>query len=151
MSFPTTLSYLNDREAIEDALYRCVLGLDTADVTLFESALIPDATFDLMGNVMKGLPEIQAGSFDKVSKLDTTHHLSNIRVNLEGLANGTASVTASAMAQHYRPGEGNKPDTTRLLSGALYFVDVVKDKEVWKVKHFKAKMIWTEGDWGVFA
>ena len=151
MSFPTTLPYLNDREAIEDTLYRCVLGLDTGDVSLFNSAFSPDVTFELMGNVMNGLPAIHADCFEKISNLDTTHHLSDIRVNLEGLANGTASVSVSAIAQHYRSGEGNKPETTHLLSGAFYFFDVVKDKEVWKVKHFKAKMIWTEGDWGVFA
>lgn len=150
MSFPISLPSLNEREAIEDALYRCVLGFDTGDSGLLDSAFAPDATFEIMGNVMNGLSAIHAGSFDRISKLDTTHHLSNIRVNLENLSNGIASVTASAMAQHYRLGEGNKPDTSRLLSGALYFVDVVKDKEMWKIKSCKAKIIWTEGDWDVF-
>lgn len=39
-SLPTTLTpALSSREAIADAIYRCVLGLDTNDSALFDSAL----------------------------------------------------------------------------------------------------------------
>lgn len=150
MSFPTSLPLLNDREAIKDALYRCFLGFDTGDANLFDSAFIPDATFKIMGNEMKGLSEIRAGSLDKISKLDTTHHLSNIRVNLEGLTNGIASITATSMAQHFRGGEGNKPDAIHLMSGGFSFVEVVKDQGTWKIKSLDYKLIWTEGDRKVF-
>ncbi|PWY90100.1 hypothetical protein BO70DRAFT_426487 [Aspergillus heteromorphus CBS 117.55] len=151
MSFPTSLSSLPQREAIVDALYRCVLAFDTADLPLLESAFYPDATFDMNGAVMAGVPAIRTGCYDKVSKLDTTHFLSNVRVNLvEG--ENKAKVTASALAQHYRPGQGNEPGATRLMSGSLYFVDVEKDESdggLWKVRSWKMKLVWTEGDWGV--
>lgn len=80
-SYYYSLPSLNEREAIEDALYRYVLGFGTGDARLFDSVFSPDATFEIMGNVMNGLSAIYAGSFDRISNLDTTHHLSNVRVN----------------------------------------------------------------------
>lgn len=150
MVFPTTLPSLRDREAIPDALYRCVLGIDTDDKTLFDSAFTQDASFDFNGSVMSGLDAIHTGMFDNVSKLDTTHFVSNVRVNFrDGVS--TASMTASALAQHFRPGQGNEAGATRLTSGSLYFIDLVKDNEdgAWRVKHWTMKLVWTEGDWGV--
>ncbi|CAK96479.1 hypothetical protein CBS63078_8472 [Aspergillus niger] len=143
---------LQTRDDIIDALYRAVLGFDTTDTRLFDSALFPDSTFDLFGNVMKGLPAIHTECFDKISKLDTTHFLSNIRVSMvEGDPN-KAKVTASTLAQHYRPGEGNVDDTSRLLGGAFYYCDVERDVAgdgLWKLRNWVIKLIWTEGDKGV--
>lgn len=51
---PIALSSLSVREAITDALYRGVIGLDTADVALFDSAFTDDASFDLNSNVLDG-------------------------------------------------------------------------------------------------
>lgn len=155
MAFPASLPALGLREAITDALYRCVLSFDTADLTLFESAFTADATLDLNGNVMSGIPAIRAGCYDTVSKLDTTHFLTNVRVNAKQSDPdpdpSEAFVTASALAYHYRTGEGNVPNAPSLLSGSLYFVDVVRDADsgLWKVKNWKMKLVWTEGDWGV--
>lgn len=153
MSFPSSLPSLSLREAITDAAYRCVLGLDTADVALFDSAFHQDATFELNGNVMDGLAAIHSNCYDSISKLDTTHFLSNIRVNMVDNSETKATVTASALAQHYRSGQGNKPDTSHLMSGSLYFMDVDKDAKdgLWKIKSWKMKLIWTEGDWGVMS
>ncbi|PYI09451.1 hypothetical protein BO78DRAFT_394926 [Aspergillus sclerotiicarbonarius CBS 121057] len=153
MSIPITLQApsLDTREAIVDALNRTVLSFDTGDVALFNSAFYPDATFALGDNVMKGRQSIHDNSFVNVAKLDTTHFLSNIRVSMVEGAENKATLTASALAQHYRPGEGNKADATRLMSGSLYFVDVEKDETdgLWKVKNWVMKLVWTEGDWGV--
>ncbi|CAD6586383.1 MAG: hypothetical protein ASARMPRED_002521 [Alectoria sarmentosa] len=156
MAFPTSLSSLNVREAITDAIYRCVLGLDTDDQALFDSAFTPDASFDLNGTVMSGLDAIHTGCYDTVSKLDTTHFISNVRVNVrggddDGDSTTTASMTASALAQHYRRKQGTEAGATRLLTGSLYFLDLVKDGEdgLWKIKHWRLQLVWTEGDWGV--
>ncbi|PYH48910.1 nuclear transport factor 2 family protein [Aspergillus saccharolyticus JOP 1030-1] len=152
MSFPTTLPSLPLREAIVDAVYRFVLSFDTADLALFESAFYPDAVFELKDKVMNGIPAIRAGCYDNVSKLDTTHFVTNVRVNLPDSSETKASVTASALAQHYRTGQGNEPGATRLTSGSLYFVEVEKDDGsdgLWKIRRFKMKIVWTEGDWGV--
>ncbi|PWY81395.1 hypothetical protein BO83DRAFT_434748 [Aspergillus eucalypticola CBS 122712] len=151
--FPTTLPALPLREAIVDPVYRAVLSFDGNDLPLFESAFFEDAAFDLNGNVMEGRAAIKSGSWDNVSKLDTTHFLSNVRINLPSEDSTTATVTASALAQHFRTGQGNQPDTTRLTSGSLYSIDVAKDPAdvngLWRIKLWRMKLVWTEGDWGV--
>ncbi|RAH71143.1 uncharacterized protein BO66DRAFT_372188 [Aspergillus aculeatinus CBS 121060] len=163
--FPTTLSALPLREAIVDPLYRAVLSYDDNNLPLFESAFFEDAVLDFNGRVMEGRAAIKTGSWDPVAPLDTTHFLSNVRINLpaedRGTAAATATVTASALAQHFRAGQGNQPDTTRLTSGALYSVEVVRDFAgvdgegqgsgggVWRIKRWRMRLVWTEGDWGV--
>ncbi|PYH85169.1 hypothetical protein BO82DRAFT_429658 [Aspergillus uvarum CBS 121591] len=151
--FPTTLPALPLREAIIDPLYRAVLSFDDADLPLFESAFFEDAVFDFNGRVMEGRAAIKSGSWDSVSKLDTTHFLSNVRINLPAEDSTTATVTASALAQHFRAGQGNQPGTARLMSGALYSVDVERDLSegngVWRIKRWRMNLVWTEGDWGV--
>ncbi|OJK02179.1 hypothetical protein ASPACDRAFT_40998 [Aspergillus aculeatus ATCC 16872] len=160
MSFtPTALPALPLREAIVDPLYRAVLSYDDNNLSLFESAFFEDAVFDFNGRVMEGRAAIKAGSWDPVAPLDTTHFLSNVRINLSSEDSVTATVTASALAQHFRAGQGNQPDTTRLTSGALYSVDVARDfagvngdgggSGVWRIKRWRMRLVWTEGDWGV--
>ena len=150
MALPSSLSSLSVREAITDALYRAVLGLDTSDKALFDSALTQDANFDLNGNVMVGLDAIHAGSYDLLSKLDTTHFISNARVNVRD-GDSTASMTASALSQHYRHKQGTVGGATSLMTGSLYFLDLVKDDKdgLWKIKNWKLQLIWAEGDWSI--
>lgn len=102
---------------------------------------------------MHGLAAIREDCYDRVSKLDTTHFLSNVRVNLVDDHETKAKVTASALSQHYRTGQGNEPGASYLMSGSLYFVDVEKDATdgVWKIRNWKMKLVWTEGDWGVMS
>ncbi|KAE8137982.1 hypothetical protein BDV38DRAFT_282591 [Aspergillus pseudotamarii] len=150
MSYPTKLPTLTTREAITDTLYRCVGGLDTADTALFDSAFTKDATFDLNGRLLESLDSIHKDCYDKISKLDTIHYMSNVRVNVkDGEEKG--SLTASALAQHYRPGEGIQSGTKYFLAGSFYEMDVVRDEGdgLWKIRHWKLKIVWAEGDWGV--
>ena len=151
MALPASLPSLGVREAITDAIYRCVLGLDTDDKALFDSAFTPDASFDLNGKVMSGLDAIHTGCYDPISRLDTTHFISNVRVNVREDGDSTASMTASALAQHYRHKQGTEPGATRFLTGGLYFLELVKDGQdgLWKIKHWKLQPVWTEGDRGV--
>ena len=150
MALPTSLSSLGVREAITDALYRGVLGLDTNDKALFDSAFTQDASFDLNGSVMSGLEAIHTGCYDTISKLDTTHFISNVRVNVRD-GDSTASMTTSALAQHYPHKQGTEPGAKRLLTGSLYFLELVKDDKdgLWRIKDWKLQLIWAEGDWGV--
>lgn len=146
---PASLPSLTAREAIADTLHRAVLAFDTDDKALLESSFLAEAVFDLDGRVMNGLDEICTQSFDIISKLDTTHFISNVRVqHVEGAS--TASMTASAFSQHFRPKEGNTPGATYFMAGSLYWLDVVRDIEgLWKIKTWKMKVIWTTGDAGV--
>ncbi|KAL3472270.1 hypothetical protein BJX99DRAFT_235851 [Aspergillus californicus] len=148
-SLPAILSPpLNPREAITDALYRCLIGIDLNDAALFDSAWTPTSTFANNGKVSAGLEAIHTDMFDRVAAMDTTHYPNNIRINIaeDGV---NASLTATVLAQHYRPGKGMEPGQTRLLAGAFYSVDLVKDGEVWKIQTFDMKLSWAEGDWGV--
>ncbi|KAF7596238.1 hypothetical protein BBP40_002771 [Aspergillus hancockii] len=150
-SLPPTLSpALSGRDAIADALYRCVLGLDNGDSALFDSAFTSNATFGINGRVSEGLPAIHTDCFDVIAKLDTTHFLTNIRINIAD-SGSKASATASALAQHYGGGKGLQPDQPRLLAGSLYYADLIKDDAsgLWKIETFKMQSTWAEGDWGV--
>ena len=132
-----------------------MLGLDTGDTLLFDSAWVADGcTFDLNGTVLSGLDAIHSDCYNHISKLDTTHTVSNIRINVEEGDNAKeASMTATGVAQHYREGEGLKPDAPRLLAGSQYMLDLVKDGKdgVWRIKHMKLKIVWAEGDWTIVA
>ncbi|EED13338.1 conserved hypothetical protein [Talaromyces stipitatus ATCC 10500] len=139
MSLPAALTpVLSGREAIIDALYRCV------------SAFADDAVFDLNGTIMDGIDAINAQCFASISKMDTTHYLTNIRINI--LDGSKAEVTCTALAQHYHGGEGMKAGAIPLLAGSFYWVDLVRDAGdgLWKVKKWKLKTSWGQGDWGVF-
>lgn len=151
-SLPATLSpALSDREAVADALYRFSTGLDRNDKALFESAFSSDAVFVLDDNAMDGLDAINANCFGPISQLDTTHFLTNLRINITD-GDTKAELTCSALAQHYRGGEGKKPDATSLLVGSSYRTQLVKTKEdgLWKIKRSEVKIAWSQGDWGVF-
>jgi hypothetical protein len=141
MALPAALSpALSDREGVADALYRFIVGLDTNDVALFESAFTRDGVFNINGRTFDGLDNIRTGCYEPVSKLDTTHFPSNIRINVTG---SKATMSASALAQHYRGGTGRETGAPRYMTGGLYLLDLVKDdtEGLWKIKHFKAEPV----------
>lgn len=147
-SLAAALAGLSTREAIKDVLYRCVAGIDAADAALFDSAFTEDASFDLNGTVMSSLASIKSGCYDVVAHLDTTHVISNERISYDA---GTAKLTATAMAQHYRKGEGMMSDAEHLFVGSLYWVDLVLDGAdgVWKIKSWVMKSTSMEGTYAV--
>ncbi|CAG7947177.1 unnamed protein product [Penicillium nalgiovense] len=150
-SLPASLNpALSGRDAIADALYRCVLGLDTNDLALFDSSFTPTATFSINGKVSLGLPAIHTDCFDVIKTLDTTHFVTNIRINIAD-SGVKAAATASAIAQHYPGGKGNEASVPSLLAGAQYYAELVKDEgsALWKIETFRAVTPWSEGDWGV--
>ncbi|KAH3684924.1 hypothetical protein WICPIJ_004103, partial [Wickerhamomyces pijperi] len=129
--------------AVADALYRYLLGCDTSNVELFDSSFTENSTFTLNGQSSKGLAEIRANVYDRISKLDTTHSLTNIRINIES-SEVDASITANAISQHYRQGKGLAPGESSLLVGTLYNGTLTRDKgsSLWKIKDLSIKMIW---------
>ncbi|KAI1425908.1 hypothetical protein F5Y12DRAFT_745172 [Xylaria sp. FL1777] len=147
---PATLSSgLTDREAIADALYRAVLAFDHADEVLLLSAITPDISASMPGSSAKGVAEFKAAVFDRVSKLDTTHFLSNVRINIQSAT--TAQATCSALAQHVRPGKGFEPGLNKFTSGGMYLCDMVKVGELWKISNWRANIAWVDGDPTVMA
>lgn len=149
-SLPTTLTPpLSGREAVADAAYRALLGFDTNRLDLFQSAFTQDATLTMHdGEPTSGLGNIVSWLFSKMSKLDTTHHLTNIRINIDEASN-RATLSANVLAQHYCGGKGADPKAAGLLVGALYMLDLVKedgDVEIWKIARWRVQSMWREGD-----
>jgi len=148
MAQPITLSSLNPREAVADALYRMLIGIDTNDRALFLSGMTQDAAVYGGNNLMlEGINQIDAFMFDRVALLDTTHMASNVRVDHKDGAD-EAYLTAYVLAQHFKTGDGPDEHAKSLLTGSQYFVDVVKDPAdgLWKLKKLTWKLIWREGD-----
>lgn len=149
MSHPHTLTSLTDREAITDALYRAAIAFDSNDVSLLNSAFVtPESAviFDFNGNLINGLDSIRKRVFDFVGPMDTTHMISNIRVDLKDGASN-ANLTAYALAQHSPQGKGIEPDGLKYLVAAEYFIDLLKDESgEWKIKKWAMKILWKQGD-----
>ncbi|KAK7209025.1 hypothetical protein V2G26_016203 [Clonostachys chloroleuca] len=136
---------LSDREKIADTLYRLVAAFDHADEDLLQSALTDDVVVEIVGfPSSKGISELQEAIFGRVSKLETTHSISNIRVSIESTTSARASCTS--VAQHARPGKGFEQGPHRLLGGGFYICDLIKEGDIWKIKQWMAKPIWYEGD-----
>ena len=148
MAQSDTLTSPNPREAVADALHRCILGLDSNDRDLFESACLKDESATVIAgpNTIQGWSAIN-DFMSRVFQLVTTHFITNIRVELKDVAN-TASMTAHAIAYHVRPDDAFKPENTSYTAGCLYVIDLVKDNTdgLWKIKKWEIKIQWTYGD-----
>ena len=143
VSLPTSLT---PQEAIVDAVHRALLGIDTHDRAMWDSAWVQreEASFDLNGTIFAPKSALDARVFDIIGPLDSHHYLSNVRFT--SIGEREASLTTYIFAQHKKPGEGMHPDKRGLLVGANYFVDLVREDEVWKVKKWGVRMVWREGD-----
>ncbi|KAL1859959.1 hypothetical protein Plec18167_006430 [Paecilomyces lecythidis] len=150
--YPQVLSSLTPREAITDALYRAIIGFERYDVPLFNSAFANEDVYLEMRagdeiRAMQGLSNIKAQVLDHIGPMDTTHMLSNIRIDVKDGAD-TASLTAYALAQHCPPGRGREPDGPKFLAGGEYWIDLAKDESdgLWKIKKWVLDIVWRQGD-----
>lgn len=99
MSYPHTLTSLTPREAITDALYRALIGFDRNDASILNSALAgEDISVGGEGRNVNGLSALRMQILEHVGPMDTTHMISNVRVDYKD-GESTASLTAYAMAQ----------------------------------------------------
>ncbi|KAK3690573.1 hypothetical protein B0T22DRAFT_463896 [Podospora appendiculata] len=139
----------SDREAITDCIHRLILGLDTNDSELFDSALAEDAKWELHIKTLQNRQEIHEQSYDTdIVKLDTTHYVTNIRIHMAD-SGSEASVSTMYEAHHYRGGRGTIPGAARYSTGGVYFLRLVRDADDaggWRINYMKMKPIWTEGD-----
>lgn len=146
MSFvlPAQLSGLTEREAIADALYRGVLAFDHADESLLLSAVTDDIHFEMPGTSVQGFAAVKEAVFDRVSKLGTTHFLTNLRIAIDSPT--AAKVTCTSTAQHVRVGKGFEPGPHKFTSGGFYACDVVKVGDLWKIKSWWFNIVWVGGN-----
>ncbi|KAJ5126137.1 hypothetical protein N7448_005449 [Penicillium atrosanguineum] len=158
MSYLQSLPNLNAKEAIADALHRTVIGIDRNNISIFDSAFAgEDIIFEMNAGEnekrsIKGLAALKAGVFGHVGPMDTTHMISNVRINhKEG--EDTASMTAYALAMHGPHGRGQEPDGPKLTTGGEYSLDLVMDHGdgLWKIKKWTVDIVWRQGDRSVMA
>lgn len=144
----TTLTALSPRETVADALYRCVLGIDSNNQEMFESACLKNEGMTVIAGpfTIEGWTAISE-FFVKAFALVTTHITSNIRIELKDGAD-TASMTAHTLAYHVRLEDALKPEDTSYTASCLNFIDLVKDSNdgLWKIKKWEIKILWTTGD-----
>ena len=109
------LTELEDQMAIIDALHRFAAGQDMNDAELFASAFAEEAELDFVQPALrlgvtlpafKGRDSIVASIMPVVSKLDTTHTVTNTRVSISG---DRATMLALAEAQHLPKGRQQPP------------------------------------------
>ncbi|KAH7310309.1 hypothetical protein BKA65DRAFT_518827 [Rhexocercosporidium sp. MPI-PUGE-AT-0058] len=97
------------------------------------------------GRSISGLPAIRAQVFDFIGPMDTTHVLSNIRIDVKDGAD-TASLTATAINMHCPPGRGGDPAGPKFLAGTRYNVEFVEVEGEWKVVKWVINVVWRQGD-----
>jgi hypothetical protein len=142
-----------DRLAVIDALYRYAAGLDDDDTAMLESALTEDAAVDLTSAVTKlgmEFPVLEPREvvvstlLAAVGPLDTSHSLSNLRVQVDG---DRAEVRCYAQAQHFLPGVG--PDPAHLRHALMmnrYDAALRRDGSDWRIARLNIDLVWFDGD-----
>lgn len=139
---------VRDRIEIIDAIYRFGLGQDLRDRDLFASAFAEDAVLDfrpaakkcgLDVPLMSGRENIIATILNPETRIDTTHVVSNCRIEQKG---DTARLGAIVEAQHLPKDNHSR----HALLKNLYDVLVVKEAERWVIKHLYIDNVWFTGD-----
>lgn len=155
---PTKLSGLTPRENVLDGVYRVLQGLDTDSTEFFESGMHPDCVMKIGDQVLKGRDSIYRENLAQISKMNTSHMITNERVafNVDGTE---AQVTARALTMHYPPGEGFNPEqinpgNNRYLVSSYYQMEMINtsgQEGLWQVKRWILLSTWAEGDPNVMA
>ena len=142
---------LTDREAAIDALIRFVVALDDGDSKLSASSLTEDAVMNLVFGKSGMQPRKVEGRDPVVDILmskvgiamDTTHMATNIRCEVNG---DKANLTSTILAQHFRLGEGQPPETQDyFMNGNKYQCIIVRAGNLWKIKSVTIEPAWTLG------
>lgn len=139
---------LKDRVEVVDALYRFGLGQDLRDRDLFGSAFTADAELDfrpaaskigVASGLMAGRDTIVETVFGVLAPVDTTHVVTNPRVQFDG---DTARLTAIVEAQHLLSADHSR----HALLKNLYSVDLVRDGDRWLIRHLHIDNVWYTGE-----
>ncbi|KAF7198374.1 hypothetical protein HII31_00113 [Pseudocercospora fuligena] len=154
-----TTNHLTPHEAISDAAIRLVQALDDRSPELLASSLTEDASYDLRPfsfladfGLLVGRENIVTKLLNAVGDKDTTHMLSNFRTQLSEDGK-TAKLTCYALAQHWRPGQGQSwVFGNCYLMGNRYDGELVKgDDGLWRFKTFVIACTWSQGDAAVMS
>jgi hypothetical protein len=149
-AFLFTAIGLPDIEKLPSAWGR---ALDRADPSILEMILDEDAVVDLTRTtnriglefpVLEGRSTAIRTLMSVIGPLDTMHLVSNVLV--EEVEDG-ARVEAYALAQHFPPGQGAAPGSTRhALLGTTWTFDLRWTGERYAVVRLETDCLWMEGD-----
>ena len=152
-------AHLTIHEQLADVLHTFVEGLDDNNAAQIASTLVPDAVLDVTSLHEAGLvpfanvhgrDEVVKAVLDDVGHLDTTHMVTNIRTRVRTSDSGemVANLTAYALAQHWKPGEGADPANGRdLLAVNKYTAELVQDESpAWRLRLLRIESRWAKGD-----
>lgn len=137
-----------DKLAVIDALYRFAAGIDLNDNELLSSSLASDAISDFgpAGKkagfefpVLEGRENIVSMLTNALSKIDTTHSVSNPRVTLNG---DKAVLDALVEAQHL-PSDDH---TRHFLMKNRYDVELIRQGDAWVIQRYTVDNVWRTGD-----
>ena len=144
----TSLSELNDRYEVIDALHRYAIGLDTKDLTLLESAFTSDAVADFTPAATKvgmefplltGREAIVSALSQFLANYTTSHTVGNARAQVKG---DIANLYALVEAQHVPLSDRSR----HFLFKNQYMINLVREGNLWLIKHLHIENLWTDGD-----
>ena len=144
----TSLSELNDRYEVIDALHRYAIGLDTKDLTLLESAFTSDAVADFTPAATKvgmefplltGREAIVSALSQFLANYTTSHTVGNARAQVKG---DIANLYALVEAQHVPLSDRSR----HFLFKNQYTINLVREGNLWLIKHLHIENLWTDGD-----
>lgn len=152
MSFPN-ITETADKVAVVETLYRYAAGIDLRDENLIASAFTEGAVSDFRPAaakagfdypVLEGRQNIITALSGALAKIDTTHSVSNPRVDIDG---DNAHLEAIVEAQHVSQSDS----THQYMMKNRYNVDLVKQAGVWLIQHVTVDNVWRMGDRAVLA
>lgn len=150
---PSLTNEAADKLAVVDALYRFAAGIDLRDKSLLSSALAENAVSDFRPAaakagfeypVIEGRDIIVAALTGSLSKLDTTHSVTNPRVTING---DTARLDALVEAQHV----SRDDHTLSYLMKNRYDVELVRMGDGWVITRNTVDNVWRSGDISVLS
>ncbi|WP_295711520.1 nuclear transport factor 2 family protein [Mucilaginibacter sp.] len=137
-----------DKFAVVETLYRFAAGIDLRDSNLLASAFAKDAISDFGPAarkagfeypVLEGRVAIVAALTGSLSKIDTTHSVSNPRVFING---DKAVMDALVEAQHLPSNDHSR----HYLMKNRYDVELIRQEDVWIIQRVTIDNVWRSGD-----
>lgn len=142
-----------DKLAVAEALYRFAAGIDLRDRALLASAFAENAISDFRPAaakagfeypVLQGRDVIVDALASSLSQVDTTHSISNPRVEIDGDA---ATVDMLVEAQHV----SREDASSHYLMKNRYDVVLSRKGDAWEIERVTVDNVWRTGNPGVLA
>jgi hypothetical protein len=138
----------DQRFAVIDALHRFAAGQDLRDPALLSSAFARDAELDFTQPArrlgvelapFRGRAQIVSAITGALAELDTTHTVSNARVDIDG---ERALLFALVEAQHLPSADHSR----NLLLKNFYWLKLRRERDEWLIEHMRIQNAWYRGD-----